>query len=183
MDVMVADSLKKENYSSTYLSQLKLLATSFLEDPPISPHPNPESIEGYLSASPRLCQRVVSGEFDHLTWNFPTDRRNEWYIPRPRSKTRRSALKKLLMKEFGLDFFERKSIVNLVNRIEDNLGLVLGYRRFPKLIWLLKVIFELREDPERAALCDISNIRPMTLRKYDALWAKLKSSFNVEIKP
>ena len=180
---MDADSLKKENYSSTYLSQLKLLATSFLEDPPTSPHPNPESIEGYLLASPRLCHRMVSGEFDHITWNLPTERRHEGYRPRPRSKSKRLALNKLLMKEFGLDLFERKSIVNLVNRIEDNLSFVSGYRRLPKLIWLSKVIFELREDPERAALCDISNIRPTTLRKYDALWSKLKSSFNVEIKP
>ena len=178
---MVEVSLKKEKYSSTYLSQLKQLAGSFFEDPPTSSPPNPESIEGYLLASPRLCHRMVSGEFDHLTWNFPTDRRNEWYIPRPRSKTRRSSLQKLLMKEFGLDLLKRKSIVNLVNRIEDNLGLVSGYHRLPKLIWLLKVIFELRKDPERAALCDISNIRPTTLRKYEDLWAKLKSSFNVEI--
>ena len=183
MDVMVADSLKKENYSSTYLSQLKLLATSFLEDPPISPHPNPESIEGYLSASPRLCQRVVSGEFDHLSWNFPIVRRKEGYRPRPISKSKRLALQKLLMKEFGLDLFERKSIVNIVNRIEDSLSFVSDYRRLPKLIWLLKVIFELREDHERAARCDISNIRPTSLRKYDALWAKLKSSLNMEIKP
>ena len=179
---MVADSLKKENYSSTYLSQLKLLATSFLENPPTSPRLNAKNIEAYLLSSTQLCRRVVSGEFDHITWNLPTERRHEGYRPRPRSKSKKVGVEQVVDERVsGLIYSKEKSIVNLVNRIEDNLSFVSDYRRLPKLIWLLKVIFELREDHERAARCYISNIRPTTLRKYDALWSKLKSSFNVEI--